>query len=152
MPPGTNFVCFSCDSCDFPCDLSWNTTAHKENPCQICTYIAKKKAWYSANITKYKARFGGKRGIRTLDTLLTYTRVPVVRLRPAQPSFLILNWKYLSTKLRYLNWCEWRDLNPYANDTRPSNVPVCLFQHTRIEYFNIISNPKGNVNNFFEKN
>ena len=31
--------------------------------------------------------FGGKRGIRTLGTLLTYTRVPVVRLRPAQPSF-----------------------------------------------------------------
>ena len=29
---------------------------------------------------------GGQRGIRTLDTLLTYTRVPVVRLRPAQPS------------------------------------------------------------------
>ncbi len=30
-------------------------------------------------------RCGGQGGIRTLDTLLTYTRVPVVRLRPAQP-------------------------------------------------------------------
>ena len=30
--------------------------------------------------------FGGERGIRTLETLLTFTRVPVVRLRPAQPS------------------------------------------------------------------
>jgi hypothetical protein len=30
--------------------------------------------------------FGGERGIRTLGTLSTYTRFPVVRLRPAQPS------------------------------------------------------------------
>ena len=29
---------------------------------------------------------GGERGIRTLETLSTFTRVPVVRLRPAQPS------------------------------------------------------------------
>ena len=28
-------------------------------------------------------------------------------------------------------WCERRDLNPYAIDTRPSNVPVCQFQHSR---------------------
>ena len=31
----------------------------------------------------------------------------------------------------FLFWCEWRDLNSYVMDTRPSNVPVCLFQHTR---------------------
>ena len=29
---------------------------------------------------------GGEKGIRTLGTLSTYTRFPVVRLRPAQPS------------------------------------------------------------------
>lgn len=29
-------------------------------------------------------------------------------------------------------WCGKRDLNPYVKDTRPSNVPVCLFQHCRI--------------------
>ena len=28
------------------------------------------------------ATFGGERGIRTLDTLLTYTRFPSVRLQP----------------------------------------------------------------------
>ena len=28
-------------------------------------------------------------------------------------------------------WCGKRDLNPYVNDTRPSNVPVCQFQHCR---------------------
>ena len=29
-------------------------------------------------------------------------------------------------------WCGKRDLNPYVKDTRPSNVPVCQFQHCRI--------------------
>ena len=31
--------------------------------------------------------FGGKRGIRTLGGFMAHTRFPVVRLRPAQPSF-----------------------------------------------------------------
>ena len=30
--------------------------------------------------------YGGERGIRTLGTVLAFTRFPVVRLRPAQPS------------------------------------------------------------------
>lgn len=30
--------------------------------------------------------FGGEKGIRTLDTFIGYTRFPIVRLRPAQPS------------------------------------------------------------------
>ena len=34
-------------------------------------------------------------------------------------------------------WCGRWDLNPYVCDTRPSNVPVCLFQHYRI--FNCLS-------------
>ena len=29
-------------------------------------------------------------------------------------------------------WCGKWDLNPYVEDTRTSNVPVCLFQHCRI--------------------
>lgn len=28
-------------------------------------------------------------------------------------------------------WCGRWDLNPYVMDTRPSNVPVCRFQHYR---------------------
>ena len=28
-------------------------------------------------------------------------------------------------------WCAKWDLNPYVVDTRTSNVPVCLFQHSR---------------------
>ena len=35
--------------------------------------------------------YGGKTGIRTMGALLTHTRFPVVRLRPAQPSFLMQN-------------------------------------------------------------
>ncbi len=34
--------------------------------------------------------------------------------------------------LRSIVWCGKWDLNPYVFDTRPSNVPVCLFQHCRI--------------------
>ena len=30
------------------------------------------------------------------------------------------------------SWCGRWDLNPYVLDTRPSNVPVCLFQHYRL--------------------
>ena len=46
----------------------------------------KKKACIKRNLPKYRLFIlGGQGGIRTLDTLLTYTRVPVVRLRPAQP-------------------------------------------------------------------
>ena len=29
-------------------------------------------------------------------------------------------------------WCERRDLNPYGITTRPSNVRVCRFRHSRI--------------------
>ena len=46
-----------------------------------------------SNIKKYEVSywiphiFGGKRGIRTLGAFIGHTRFPVVRLRPAQPSF-----------------------------------------------------------------
>ena len=37
-------------------------------------------------VSKLRFLFGGEGGIRTLDTLVGYTRFPIVRLRPAQPS------------------------------------------------------------------
>ena len=58
----------------------------------------KNNAAYNSLQTAY---FGGKRGIRTLDTLSTYTRVPVVRLRPAQPSFHYWIVKTSAFKLRF---------------------------------------------------
>ena len=71
---------------------------------------------------------GGQGGIRTLDTLLTYTRVPVVRLRPTQPPVHIL-LPAIEEVVRVTG------LEPVRRSTRPSNVPVCQFQHTRILFF-----------------
>jgi len=47
-----------------------------------------------------------------------------------------------------LFWCAKRDLNPYVRDTRPSNVPVCQFQHSR-STGDIISYRTCNVNHLF---
>ena len=58
-----------------------------------------------------------------------------------------------------LFWCEKRDLNPYGVTTRPSNVRVCQFRHSRvchrsngniyiIHFFSKMSIP---FSNFFEK-
>ena len=41
------------------------------------------------SVDKLSFLFGGEKGIRTPETLLTPTRFPIVRLRPAQPSLLI---------------------------------------------------------------
>ena len=92
------------------------------NPINFFQFKTKKKnGWiplfYAIQPFFWLIILSGQRGIRTLDTLLTYTRVPVVRLRPAQPSvhYGASNGTWTHTSL----------------DTRPSNVPVCLFQHTR---------------------
>ena len=45
-------------------------------------------------------------------------------------------------------WCGGWDLNPHVNDTRTSNVPVCLFQHRR-KYLTIITASFLVVNPFF---
>ena len=41
------------------------------------------------------------------------------------------NLSCLGRQKRFLSWCARRDLNPYVINTRPSNVPVCQFQHSR---------------------
>ena len=62
------------------------------------------------------------------------------------------------TKLvSFFVWCEKRDLNPYEQITRPSNVRVCQFRHSRI-FFSLGSQPCltiilkcfAFVNTFFE--
>ena len=35
-------------------------------------------------------------------------------------------------------WCGRRDLNPYVGNTRPSNVRVCRFRHSREHWYYII--------------
>ena len=46
-------------------------------------------------------------------------------------------------------WCGRRELNPYGKTTRPSNVRVCQFRHSRRTLM-IIPNKKAFVNTFFE--
>ena len=52
-------------------------------------------------------------------------------------------------------WCERRDLNPYGITTRPSNVRVCRFRHSRIQLpfpqgtYAIIAEHGQNVKSFF---
>ena len=47
-------------------------------------------------------------------------------------------------------WCGKRDLNPYIKDTRPSNVRVCRFRHSR-ECFTIILDKIEFVKGFLTK-
>ena len=51
-------------------------------------------------------------------------------------------------------WCERWDLNPYGITTRPSNVRVCRFRHSRVFLGTIksIQLPRTNVKNYFYKN
>lgn len=61
-----------------------------------------------------------------------------------------------SIKIGVQLWCERRDLNPYGITTRPSNVRVCRFRHSRIfsspflTTNDIISKSRGSVNTFLE--
>ena len=45
--------------------------------------------------------------------------------------FFVVSTKKTAQNLNGV-WCERWDLNPHVKDTRTSNVPVCLFQHSRI--------------------
>ena len=49
------------------------------------------------------------------------------------------------------DWCARRDLNPYVINTRPSNVPVCQFQHSRPASV-IIAVGAALVKGFLQKN
>src|SRR5699024_5765322 len=53
-------------------------------------------------------------------------------------------------------WCERRDLNPYGITTRPSNVRVCRFRHSRrvrcsFATVIIIAKVSCGVKGFFQK-
>ena len=64
--------------------------------------------------------------------------------------------KSRQTKSSSAFWCERRDLNPYGITTRPSNVRVCRFRHSRIfsspflTTNDIISKSRESVNTFSE--
>ena len=58
--------------------------AGKKEPTQI--YARKTQETPGTLCSSRGAPYGGEKGIRTLDTFIGYTRFPIVRLRPAQPS------------------------------------------------------------------
>ena len=138
--------------CDFVCDRLENR-AHNVYFCfPKCIFISKqckekcpRYAFFIVSRTFFKS---GKRGIRTLGALLTHTRFPVVRLRPAQPSFHMVKLSSSAAKGRK-KVVRVTGLEPVRRNTRPSNVPVCQFQHTRIHYSPIIAKQQAKVKGIF---
>ena len=95
--------------------------------------VGNRKACISVFFSKYRLfNSGGQRGIRTLDTLLTYTRVPVVRLRPAQPS--------VHTLVRVMG------LEPIRLSTHAPQTCLSAYSSTLAKYFNIIQQIEKKVN------
>ena len=64
---------------------TWTCTLSHQNLNLACLPIPPYP--YIKTTLKNSASCGGKRGIRTLERVLAVTRFPIVRLRPAQPSF-----------------------------------------------------------------
>ena len=106
------------------------------------TFFKKKK---SVSLSAYGFS-GGKRGIRTLGGFMAHTRFPVVRLRPAQPSFH-LYFKCASTALVYhTGFCaacqhlffKFMQKNPAPGSEHParenlrlSSSHSCCYSHRR---------------------
>lgn len=104
--------------------------------------VGNRKACISVFFSKYRLlKKSGQRGIRTLDTLLTYTRVPVVRLRPAQPS--------VHNMVRVMGLEPIR-LSTHAPQTCLSAYSSTLALQFR-DCFNIISEMKKLVKLFLKK-
>ena len=57
--------------------------------------------------------------------------------------------KGLDTRSSPFVWCGKRELNPYGKTTRPSNVRVCQFRHSR-RTIHIITQKNMNVKHFFK--
>ena len=68
------------------------------------------------NYTRVFDRYGGKGGIRTLDTLLTYTRFPGERLQP------LGHFSIISVE-------EHKILNIIALDKPNAQIDIVLFAH-----------------------
>ena len=90
--------------------------------------------------------------------LKTIRRIVFLTQKPSRvqaPTFL-QKIKETTQKCYLFYWCERRDLNPYGITTRPSNVRVCRFRHSRISVVlsnarRIISKEIDNVKPFLKK-
>ena len=106
--------------------------------------VCNRKACISAFFSKYRLfNSGGQRGIRTLGTLLTYTRVPVVRLRPAQPSVHLIWETFMKPPLVRV-----MGLEPIRLSTHDPHTCLSAYSSTLAKYLNIIHQNKYKVKCF----
>ena len=62
--------------------------------------------------------------------------------------YIFTKIKETTQKCYLFYWCERRDLNPYGITTRPSNVRVCRFRHSRISV--VLSNARDIISKEFD--
>ena len=56
---------------------------------------------------------------------------------PTSSPTTLIKQKSRATRTLPFCWCGRRDLNPYVGNTRPSNVRVCRFRHSREHWYYI---------------
>ena len=88
--------------------------------------------------------------LKTICYIVFYART----LSGSSP-FIFTKRKEITQMCYLFSWCERRDLNPYGITTRPSNVRVCRFRHSRISVVlsnarDIITNEIGTVKHFLK--
>ena len=89
---------------------------------------------------------------------LNLVRLPFRHSRMTIPTLISLQrlhicGRHIAAPLIFF-WCEKRDLNPYVINTRPSNVRVCQFHHSRNQsrqyyYTHLFAFVKYKIKNFY---
>ncbi len=69
--------------------------------------------------------------VRTKENCFARFRIFAKCLARAGSRTLLRQQKELDTRSSSFCWCGRRELNPYGKTTRPSNVRVCQFRHSR---------------------
>ncbi len=82
-------------------------------------------------------------------------QIQIYNTNVVQTSTFLQKNKEFTQKCKLFIWCEGRDLNPYGITTRPSNVRVCRFRHSRISVVlsnarDIITKEVGSVKHFLQ--
>ena len=98
-----SFLNFSKHSISLICYVLKNSSVTVQKQRTVLFFHCVRIPLYSPHNEKSTApavlfRCGGERGIRTLGTVLAFTRFPIVRLRPAQPSLHLLDFYIISQK------------------------------------------------------
>ena len=98
-----SFLNFSKHSISLICYVLKNSSVTVQKQRTVLFFHCVRIPLYSPHNEKSTAsavlfRCGGERGIRTLGTVLAFTRFPIVRLRPAHPSLHLLDFYIISQK------------------------------------------------------